>query len=203
MVSPLGTLKHGSGRSSGIVKPKQEVQKQEEDYEYLTRNVFPGSLKPEDLGTGNDEEGASVWCKCLPVDDGEEGCGENCENRARRVECRQEYCRVGEGCQNMAVTNGLSERVTTTQGRLVAMEAMPAGTFLAQYTGEVIAVEELEDRISNLYQTGQPLYLLPLGQTALVAARQPASVAVRQPASVAVRQIALIAVEEIASMAYL
>ena len=35
------------------------------DYEYLTRNVFPGSIKPQDLGTGNDEEGASVWCKVL------------------------------------------------------------------------------------------------------------------------------------------
>ena len=65
----------------------------------------------------------------------------------------------------------------TTQGRLVAMEAVPAGTFLAQYTGEVIAVEELENRFSNLYQTGQPLYLLPLGQTALVDATLKGSIA--------------------------
>ena len=89
-----------------------------QDYEYLTRNVFPGNIRPEDLGTGNDEEAAGVWCKvvsifnlllvqmclscqCLPVDEGEEGCLEDCENRARRVECRQEYCRAGEGCQNM------------------------------------------------------------------------------------------------------
>ena len=78
VVSPLVTLKHGSGRTSGIVKPKQEVQKKEEvenlfgrrekyspaqDYEYLTRNVFPGNIKPQDLGTGNDEEAAGVWCK--------------------------------------------------------------------------------------------------------------------------------------------
>ena len=81
LVSPLGTLKHGSGRTSGIVKPKQEVQKKEEevgnligirekyfpaqDYEYLTRNVFPGNIKPQDLGTGNDEEAAGVWCKVV------------------------------------------------------------------------------------------------------------------------------------------
>ena len=76
-----------------------------------------------------------------------------------------------------AVTNGVSERVTINQGRLVAMEAVPAGTFLVQYTGEVIAVEELENRISNLYQTGQPLYLLPLGQTALVDATLKGSIA--------------------------
>ena len=31
VVSPLVTLKHGSGRTSGIVKPKQEVQKKEEE----------------------------------------------------------------------------------------------------------------------------------------------------------------------------
>merc|ERR1719339_751926 len=181
VVSPLVNLKHGSGMvkpTSGIVKPKQEVQKkEEEDYEYLTRNVFPGNIKPQDLGTGNDEEAAGVWCKCLPVDEGEEGCGRDCENRARRVECRQEYCRVGEGCQNMAVTNGLSERVTMNQGRLVVMEAVPAGTFLAQFTGEVLAKEELENRMANLYQMGQPLYLLPLGQTALVDATKKGSIA--------------------------
>ena len=77
-----------------------------------------------------------------------------------------------------AITNGLGERVTTTnQGRLVAMEAVPAGTFLAQYTGEVIAKEELENRMANLYKMGQPLYLLPLGQTALVDATKKGSIA--------------------------
>merc|ERR1719339_39903 len=178
VVSPLVNLKHGSDRTSGIVKPKQEFQKkEEEDYEYLTRNVFPGNIRPENLGTGNDEEAAGVWCKCLPVDEGEEGCLEDCENRARRVECRQEYCRAGEGCQNMAVTNGLGERVTTNQGRLVAMEAVPAGTFLAQFTGEVLAKEELENRMANLYQMGQPLYLLPLAQTAVVDATKKGSIA--------------------------
>ena len=81
VVSPLVTLKHGSGRTSGIVKPKQEVQKKEEevgnligrrekyfpaqDYDYLTKNVFPGNIKPQDLGTGNDEEAAGVWCKVV------------------------------------------------------------------------------------------------------------------------------------------
>ena len=86
VVSPVVTLKHGSGMvkpTSGIVKPKQEVQKKEEevkklfderekyflaqDYEYLTRNVFPGNIRPEDLGTGNDEEAAGVWCKVVSI----------------------------------------------------------------------------------------------------------------------------------------
>ena len=31
VASPLVNLKHGSGRTSGIVKPKQEVQKMEEE----------------------------------------------------------------------------------------------------------------------------------------------------------------------------
>ena len=69
--SPLGTLKHGSD----LVKRKQEIiQKKEEevetrnspkkrvhiipaqDYEYLNRNVFPTSIKPQDLGSNQDEE---------------------------------------------------------------------------------------------------------------------------------------------------
>ena len=76
-----------------------------------------------------------------------------------------------------AVTNGLSERVTTKQGRLVAMEALPAGSFLAQYTGEVLSREELENRMANMYQMGQTLYLLPLGQTAIVDATKKGSLA--------------------------
>ena len=76
-----------------------------------------------------------------------------------------------------AVTNGLSERVTTKQGRLVAMEALPAGSFLAQYTGEVLSREELENRMANMYQMGQTLYLLPLGQTAIVDATKKGSIA--------------------------
>ena len=57
------------------------------------------------------------------------------------------------------------------------MEAVPAGTFLAQFTGEVLAKEELENRMANLYQMGQPLYLLPLGQTAVVDATKKGSIA--------------------------
>ena len=175
----------------------------------MTRNVFPGNLKPEDLGTSGDGE-VEIWCKvssrilqamceicscqCLPVDEGLEGCGADCENRARRVECRQEYCRVGEGCQNMvgicdffkspivilmlqAIANGWSERVVTKQGKLVAMEALPAGTFLAQYTGEVLNKGELESRMANVYQKGQTLYMQPLGKTAVVDATKKGSIA--------------------------
>ena len=75
--SPLVTLKHGSN----LVTPKQEIiQKKEEevetrnspkkrvhiipaqDYEYLNRNVFPTSIKPQDLGSNQDEE-LEIWCK--------------------------------------------------------------------------------------------------------------------------------------------
>ena len=76
-----------------------------------------------------------------------------------------------------AITNGLSERVTTKQGRLVSMEALPAGSYLAQYTGEVLAKEELETRMANMYQMGQTLYILPLGQTAMVDATKKGSIA--------------------------
>ena len=47
------------------------------------------------------------------MDEGEEGCGEDCENRGRRVECRQEYCRAGEGCQNMVGIYFFLQVITT------------------------------------------------------------------------------------------
>ena len=57
------------------------------------------------------------------------------------------------------------------------MEALPAGSYLAQYTGEVLAKEELETRMANMYQMGQTLYILPLGQTAMVDATKKGSIA--------------------------
>ena len=29
--------------------------------------MFPGNIKPQDLGTGNDEEAADVWCKVFSI----------------------------------------------------------------------------------------------------------------------------------------
>ena len=57
------------------------------------------------------------------------------------------------------------------------MEALPAGSYLAQYTGEVLGKEELETRMANMYQMGQTLYILPLGQTAMVDATKKGSIA--------------------------
>ena len=76
-----------------------------------------------------------------------------------------------------AIANGWSERVVTKQGKLVAMEALPAGTFLAQYTGEVLSKGELESRMANVYQKGQTLYMQPLGKTAVVDATKKGSIA--------------------------
>ena len=59
----------------------------------------------------------------------------------------------------------------------MTMEALPAGSYLAQYTGEVLAKEELETRMANMYQMGQTLYILPLGQTAMVDATKKGSIA--------------------------
>ena len=33
-----------------------------QDYEYLNRNVFPTPIKPQDLGSNQDEE-LEIWCK--------------------------------------------------------------------------------------------------------------------------------------------
>ena len=74
------------------------------------------------------------------------------------MECQKEYCRAGDMCENMPVSNrsvgvvvvrvvGVirsvelgaprqGARVWVDQGRLVATEAVPAGAFMAQVTQE-------------------------------------------------------------------
>ena len=78
---------------------------------------------------------------------------------------------------SQAITNGLGERVTLKQGKLVAVEAMPEGTFLAQYTGEVLTKEEMDSRLKSVYQGGQALFMLPIGSTAVVDATRKGSIA--------------------------
>ena len=78
---------------------------------------------------------------------------------------------------SQAITNGLGERVTLKQGKLVAVEAMPEGTFLAQYTGEVLTREEMDSRLNSVYQGGQALYMLPICSTAVVDATGKGSIA--------------------------
>ena len=151
-----------SATASGIVPLKLEKH----EYQVLEVNLYSGSLEPEDVS--NKDEDTELWCKCLPPLKGEGGCGEGCENRMRRVECRREYCRAGHECENMAISNRTADKVRLDQGRLVATEGVAPGRFLAQYTGEVISRQELEVRLIYSYKTGQNVYVLPLGDGAVV-----------------------------------
>ena len=174
---------HGSSRNIEILPPQTGMEtgntpedlhlKQEEsslimddEYEVLDVNLYSGSLEPEDLGTREDE--SEVWCQCPPPQEGLGGCGEGCDNRARRVECKKEYCRAGVECENMPISNLSADKVWWDQGRLVATEEVMAGRFLAQYTGEVISREEMEVRLATHYRPGQKLHVLPLGDDAVV-----------------------------------
>ena len=148
--------------AQGIVPLKQE----NEEYEVLEVNLYSGSLELEDLNTK--DEDTELWCKCLPPSKGEGGCGEGCENRMRRVECRREYCRAGDECDNMAISNRTPDKVSLVSGRLVSTEGVDPGQFLAQYTGEVISRQELSVRLMNDYKAGQNLYVFPLGDVAVV-----------------------------------
>ena len=80
-----------------------------------------------------------VVVKIVRIELGESSVGKNIAERgkAARIWLVVFFQFITKTIQ--AVTSGLSERVTMNKGRLVVMEAVPAGTFLAQYTGEVLA----------------------------------------------------------------
>ena len=148
------------------LKQEESILIMDDEYEVLDVNLYSGSLEPGDLATREDE--SEVWCQCPPPQEGLGGCGEGCDNRARRVECKKEYCRAGVECHNMPISNLSADKVWWDQGRLVATEEVMAGRFLAQYTGEVISREEMEVRLTTHYRPGQKLHVLPLGDDAVV-----------------------------------
>ena len=64
------------------------------NYEILLSNEFYG-VDPMEL-KANEES----WCSCAPPTKGELGCQENCDNRAKRIECDIMLCKAGDQCGN-------------------------------------------------------------------------------------------------------
>eukprot|EP00092_Neocalanus_flemingeri_P041191 GFUD01044851.1.p1 GENE.GFUD01044851.1~~GFUD01044851.1.p1 ORF type:complete len:723 (+),score=194.21 GFUD01044851.1:60-2228(+) len=157
------------------VKMKKEVKQQireephsqdEEYYEVLTVNEYLG-LDPASV-----KSSLTFWCKCPMPPKGQSGCLAECENRAKRVECDVPLCKAGEQCGNRAIQNNTAIKIAITEGFgvsiVVATEDIPRGVFLGQYTGQVLAKKELDERIVKEYTKQQKLYVLPLNQDLVI-----------------------------------
>ena len=87
-------------------------------------------------------------CRCLYVPGNT--CGEDCANRLERFECCPETC-PHPMCSNRRIQHGDFPEVTVeyhpTKGRILKLaQAVPAGTLLGTYAGEVLGEKERKRR---------------------------------------------------------
>lgn len=112
----------------------------------------------EDLETSDTE------CKCLATDENPCSRFSDCLNQHTFIECRPN-CKAGENCQNQRFEKCLYPRleVRKVDGKgfgLFNVEDIPEGTFIIEYVGEVINLEEFHRRFERLKQQKSDTYYM-------------------------------------------
>lgn len=165
---------------SNLLTVKQEPQlaggedQEDSNYEILSANEFHG-VDPISIKAKEDS-----WCSCqAPEGKGEIVCLQSCENRAKRVECSVMLCRAGEQCGNRAVQLQTQPLLAVNQaGAVVATHDLEAGSFIGQYTGQVMTRDKFEEILNNEYVLSQnlKLHVLPLSVDLVVDATAKGSI---------------------------
>jgi len=107
-------------------------------------------------------------CTCDPAK-GQRCTDGNCSNRALNCECLSEACpveRAGFVCGNQRFQKGLhaklEPRKSSNKGHgLFALEDIKKGDFVIEYVGEVISLDECNNRL-EAYSDDAPVYMMAL-----------------------------------------
>eukprot|EP00730_Choanoeca_flexa_P003153 TRINITY_DN11309_c0_g1_i3.p1 TRINITY_DN11309_c0_g1~~TRINITY_DN11309_c0_g1_i3.p1 ORF type:complete len:1540 (+),score=400.41 TRINITY_DN11309_c0_g1_i3:253-4620(+) len=98
-------------------------------------------------------------CSCLPpTQKGDVGCGPACINRIMFAECNPSSCPCGEQCSNRRFQRrewcpNLKVFPTAHKGWGVqATDHIPKGTFILEYVGEVMTVDQYAERVATEYE---------------------------------------------------
>ena len=116
----------------------------------------------------NNYETPACHCK-RPNEPGVPGCGDDCINRMTYTECGPS-CHLNEKCSNAAIQKHLSPAVverfmTKEKGWGIRTKtAIPGGTFIMEYLGEVVTDKEFKRRMQTDYQKDSHHYCLHLGE---------------------------------------
>ena len=121
---------------------------------------------PRPKAPRRDHDDANDVCQCRAAC---EPCGESCLNRGLNVECTAATCSYGADdgperrCNNRDMQRRNNSRVVArpTPGKgwgLFAEEALPAGAFVVEYTGEVLDDALTEQRLLEYKAAGQEHY---------------------------------------------
>ena len=132
------------------------------NYKKIKNNIYY-DVKP----SGNYE---TPGCHCkFPKDPNVKGCTDDCINRMTYTECGLS-CNLGDKCSNVSIQKHLSPAVverfmTKEKGWGIRTKtAIPAGTFIMEYLGEVVTDKEFKRRMHTDYQKDSHHYCLHLGE---------------------------------------
>jgi len=143
-------------------------------YEVLTVNEYV------DLDKEGLKSTVKFWCKCPMPPKGQSGCTiVTCENRAKKVECDLPLCKAGDQCSNRVMQTGVPMKLAITEGFgesiVVATENIKSGSFLGQYTGQIVSKQKLEEKLST-ESNAKKQYVLPLSKDLVIDATDKGSI---------------------------
>ena len=116
-------------------------------------------------------------CNCKPAPNGGPSCLEQCLNRQTKTFCHPTLCPCGEACTNKPFHKLKSPpvKVFATEGRgwgVKAAAAIPAGTFVVEYIGELIGEADVEARLWEAKHTGEDnFYMMQIDDARTIDAR--------------------------------
>lgn len=150
-------------------------------YRRLQENAYTADIKKSDLLKDYEPD----KCECKPPEGGftgaNVGCRSGCHNRAIYVECDKDVCSNGDKCgnrviQEMQYAPGLERFMTVNKGWGVrARQAVASGTFILEYTGEIVSQKEFEKRMLSGYIEDEHHYCLALDSKHMIDAHRAGS----------------------------
>ena len=148
-------------------------------YERINRSTFVSVPPPVKMHISE-----SATCECKPpLRDGggtptlRNGCGPECINRKLRFSCDSRTCPCGDACSNRPLSQlpTPKTKIIRTENRgwgLMLQEPVTAGTFIVEYTGEILNEADVANRLWLDKQEGEEnFYLMEISTNYVIDAK--------------------------------
>lgn len=153
--------------------PTDVMELSEPKYSKLSRSTWVSAVKCKPVSKADVQV-----CMCAPAPGaGQHACLEECINRQTKTFCHPTLCPAGASCTNLPFHKLKSPpvKVFATEGRgwgVKAAAAIPQGTFVVEYIGELINEHDVEERLWEAKRTGEEnFYMMQISVKHVIDAR--------------------------------